>query len=42
MAERFKGRIVIVTGSASGIVKATARCFVAEGAARFTGRQDRE
>jgi meso-butanediol dehydrogenase/(S,S)-butanediol dehydrogenase/diacetyl reductase len=32
MAERFKGRIVIVTGAASGIGEATARRFVAEGA----------
>lgn len=32
MAERFKGKIVIVTGSASGIGEATARRFVAEGA----------
>jgi FlaA1/EpsC-like NDP-sugar epimerase len=42
MAERFEGKIVIVTGSASGIGEATARRFVAEVAARFTGRQDRE
>jgi meso-butanediol dehydrogenase / (S,S)-butanediol dehydrogenase / diacetyl reductase len=32
MAERFKGKIVIVTRSASGIEEATARRFVAEGA----------
>jgi meso-butanediol dehydrogenase/(S,S)-butanediol dehydrogenase/diacetyl reductase len=32
MAERFKGKIVIVTGSASGIGEATARRFVVEGA----------
>src|ERR1700761_2097181 len=32
MAERFKGKIVIVTGAASGIGEATARRFVAEGA----------
>ena len=32
MVERFKGKIVIVTGSASGIGEATARRFVAEGA----------
>jgi meso-butanediol dehydrogenase/(S,S)-butanediol dehydrogenase/diacetyl reductase len=32
MAERFKGKVVIVTGSASGIGEATARRFVAEGA----------
>ena len=32
MAERFEGKIVIVTGSASGIGEATARRFVAEGA----------
>jgi meso-butanediol dehydrogenase / (S,S)-butanediol dehydrogenase / diacetyl reductase len=42
MAERFEGKIVIVTRSASGIGEATARRFVAEGAARFTARQDRE
>jgi len=32
MADRFKGKVVIVTGSASGIGEATARRFVAEGA----------
>src|ERR1700710_700792 len=32
MVERFKGKIVIVTGSASGIGEAAARRFVAEGA----------
>jgi meso-butanediol dehydrogenase/(S,S)-butanediol dehydrogenase/diacetyl reductase len=42
MAERFEGKIVIVTGSASGIGEATARRLIAEAAARFTGRQDRE
>ena len=32
MVKRFKGKIVIVTGSASGIGEAAARRFVAEGA----------
>ncbi len=32
MADRFKGKVIIVTGSASGIGEATARRFVAEGA----------
>ena len=32
MADRFKGKVVIVTGSASGIGEATARRFVKEGA----------
>ena len=32
MADRFKGKVVIVTGSASGVGEATARRFVAEGA----------
>jgi meso-butanediol dehydrogenase/(S,S)-butanediol dehydrogenase/diacetyl reductase len=32
MGERFKNKIVIVTGAASGIGEATARRFSAEGA----------
>jgi len=32
MADRFHGKVVIVTGAASGIGEATARRFVAEGA----------
>ena len=32
MTDRFHGKIVIVTGAASGIGEATARRFVAEGA----------
>ena len=32
MKDRFKGKVVIVTGAASGIGEATARRFSAEGA----------
>ena len=32
MADRFKGKVVIVTGAASGIGEATARHFAADGA----------
>jgi meso-butanediol dehydrogenase/(S,S)-butanediol dehydrogenase/diacetyl reductase len=32
MADRFHGKVVIVTGAASGIGEATARRFVTEGA----------
>jgi NAD(P)-dependent dehydrogenase (short-subunit alcohol dehydrogenase family) len=32
MADRFQGKLVIVTGAASGIGEATARRFAAEGA----------
>ncbi|MDH2356300.1 SDR family NAD(P)-dependent oxidoreductase [Bradyrhizobium sp. SSUT18] len=32
MVDRFHGKVVIVTGAASGIGEATARRFVAEGA----------
>jgi meso-butanediol dehydrogenase / (S,S)-butanediol dehydrogenase / diacetyl reductase len=32
MADRFHGKVVIVTGAASGIGEATARRFAAEGA----------
>ncbi|WP_354036469.1 SDR family NAD(P)-dependent oxidoreductase [Bradyrhizobium sp. S3.2.6] len=32
MSERFHGKVIIVTGAASGIGEATARRFVAEGA----------
>ena len=32
MASRFHGKVVIVTGAASGIGEATARRFVKEGA----------
>jgi meso-butanediol dehydrogenase / (S,S)-butanediol dehydrogenase / diacetyl reductase len=32
MADRFEGKVVIITGAASGIGEATARRFAAEGA----------
>jgi meso-butanediol dehydrogenase/(S,S)-butanediol dehydrogenase/diacetyl reductase len=32
MSARFEGKVIIVTGAASGIGKATARRFAAEGA----------
>src|SRR3989442_15217492 len=42
MEGRFAGRVVIVTGGASGIGAATARAFAAEGARVVVADVDRE